>query len=231
MDLTTLAGLIGSVATAVATIVLAMLTGRYVRLTNSLVEEAKASKHPNVFVDIEFDSYEVRFIVGNSGSTPARNVRFKVTDNVPWRKMANFESGFESVSAIKTGISYLAPGRILKYNAGFVDQDPTFFSDDSCVEIQLTYETESNLVVIRDFAIELRAYSGVLLESFTQPEREVAKAIRDAESHRESHESSKSFITSVFKKSCPSCGESISAKAKKCPHCLEFLPISQEGDK
>ena len=110
MDLATLAGVIGSVASAVATIVLAVLTGRYVRLTKALVEEAKASKHPNVFVDIEFNSYEVRFIVGNSGSTPARNVRFKVTDNVPWRKIGDVESGLESVSAIKTGISYLAPG-------------------------------------------------------------------------------------------------------------------------
>jgi hypothetical protein len=229
MEPTTLAGVIGSVASAVATIVLAVLTGRYVRLTNALVEEAKASKHPNVFVDIEFDSYEVRFIVGNAGSTPARNVRFKVTDNVPWRTMGNFESGFESVSAIKTGITYLAPGRILKYNAGFVDQDPAFFSENSSVEIQLTYETESNVIVNRDFAIELRAYSGVLLESFTHPEREVAKAIRDAESHRSSCESSKSMITRIAKKSCPSCGESISPKAKKCPHCLEFLPISPEG--
>lgn len=70
MDPTNLAGVIGSITSAIATIVLAVLTGRYVHLTNALVEEAKASKHPNVFVDIEFDSYEVRFIVGNSGSTP-----------------------------------------------------------------------------------------------------------------------------------------------------------------
>lgn len=230
MDPTTLAGVIGSVVSAVATIVLAVLTGRYVRLTNALVEEAKASKHPNVFVDIEFHDHEVRLVVGNSGLTPARNLRFKVVDSVPWRKMGNLDSGFESVSAIRTGVAYLAPGRILKYSAGFVDHDPAFFSESSNVEIQLTYEAESNVIVNRNFAIELRAYSGVLLESFTHPEREVARAIRDAESHRSSRESSKSMIARVAKKSCSFCGESISSKAKKCPHCLEFLSISAEGD-
>ena len=123
----------------------------------------------------------------------------------------------------------MPPGRILKYNAGFVDRGSAFFSENSSVEIQLTYETESNVIVNRDFVIELRAYSGVLFESFTDPERDVAKAIRDAESRRSSHESSKSMIIRIAKKSCPSCGESISPKAKKCPHCLEFLPISPEG--
>lgn len=156
-------------------------------------------------------------------------MRFKVTDNVPWRKLSNFDSGFDSVSAIKTGITYLAPGRILKYNAGFVDQDPAFFSENSSIEIQLSYETESNVIVNRDFSIELRAYSGVLLESFIHPEREVAKAIRDAESHRSSRESSKSMVSRMVKKNCPFCGEPISPKAIKCPHCLEFLPNKQES--
>ncbi|MDP3512808.1 MAG: hypothetical protein Q8S20_08660 [Sulfuritalea sp.] len=228
MDIAAVVGVVGSVASAIATIILAVLTGRYVRLTNSLVEEAKAAKFPNVYVDIEFDSFEVRFIVGNAGSMPATNIRFQVTDNVPWRKMEKFESGFESVSAIRSGISYLAPGRILKYNAGFVDRDPAFFSDTSSIEILLTFETDSGVTVKREFAIELRAYSGVLLESFTHPEREVAKAIRDAESHRASRETTKTIFTGR-KKRCTFCGESISIVAKKCPHCLEFLP-EQETD-
>lgn len=230
MDTAAIAGAIGSVASAIATIVLAVLTGRYVRLTNALVEEGKATKYPNVYADIEFDSYEVRFIVGNAGSSPAINVRFDVTDNVPWRKVKDYEFGFDQVAAIKNGITYLAPGRILKYNAGFVDRDPAFFSENSNIEILLTFETESGVTVKREFSIELSAYAGVLLESFSDPEREVAKAIRDVESQRSSHESMQRLLSGGgSKRRCPICAELISVRAKKCPHCHEAVP-QEQGD-
>jgi RNA polymerase subunit RPABC4/transcription elongation factor Spt4 len=36
----------------------------------------------------------------------------------------------------------------------------------------------------------------------------------------------------MFKKVCPSCGELVASKARKCPHCHEFIPetATKEGD-
>ncbi|MFA5914335.1 MAG: zinc ribbon domain-containing protein [Burkholderiales bacterium] len=211
-----------------ATVVLAVLTFKYVRLTHSLVQEARAAKRPNVFVDIEFDSTDVKFIIGNTGSSPAINVKLSVADNIPWRQHPEFQSGIASLAIVQNGLAYLAPGRTLKFNAGYIENNATFFSAESMVTIGLMYQTETGEQVSREVTIELRSYSGVLFESFVHPEREVARAIRDAESHRSSRESTKNVTTRFFRQACPSCGENISASAKKCPHCLEFLPSKTE---
>lgn len=228
MDVESLVGVDASVVTAIATIVLAVLTGFYVRLTYALVKEAKLAKFPNVYVDIEIRDEYISFIVGNAGSTPARNIRFKVKDNFPWHGTKGFESGIESISAVKDGISYLAPGRILKYDAGFISRDPSSFTEGNNIEIHLTFETELGTVQKREFSIELRSYHRVLLESFTHPEREIAMAIRDVNRNRSFHESLTQRFMHSAKKVCPICGENIPSKAKKCPRCLEFLPAEQE---
>lgn len=224
MDTPALLSLIGSLSSALATVILVFLTGRYVRLTHALVQEAKLAKYPNVFVDVEFDEIDVKFIVGNSGSTPALDVTFNVKDSVPWRKLKDFPSGLASISAVQKGIAYLAPGRTLKFQAGYVDYDPKFFADGSTIDIALSFKTESGQTLNRQFTIELRSYAGILLESFRDPEREVAKAIRDAEFHRRSDQSMSTSIRGMFKKSCPSCGEQVSRAARKCPHCHDPIP-------
>ncbi len=229
MSTSTIVTLIGSTATAVATVILAVLTGKYVKLTHALVEETQSAKFPNVFVDIEFDSYDVKFIVGNAGSSPALDVRFTVQDSVPWRQIENFPCGIASLSIVQHGISYLAPGRILKFLAGYVQHDIDFFASGNTIEVGLTFSTETGKTVSRQFSIDLHSYSGVLYESFIAPEREVAIAIRDAESHRSSLNPVKNIISSFSKKSCPSCGERIASSAKKCPKCHEFIHVEADA--
>lgn len=223
MDTSAIVSLVGSTASAVATVVLVFLTGKYVRLTHALVEETQSAKFPNVFVDIEFDSFGVKFIVGNAGASSALDVKFNIRDSVPWRKLDNHPTGITSLAIVQHGISYLAPGRILKFHAGFVERDVDFFASGNTVEIDLTFDTETGKTVTRQFSIDLHSYSGVLYESFTDPEREVAQAIRDAEFHRASRDPAKSLISHIGKMSCPSCGERISSSAKKCPKCHEFI--------
>ena len=227
MDTPGLLSLVGSLASTLATIVLVFLTGKYVRLTHALVEEARVAKYPNVYVDIEFDETDVKFIVGNSGGTAAIDIQFDVKDSVPWRKIDKFPAGINSISVVEHGISYLAPGRILKFPAGYVACDPGFFASGSAIDISLTFKTETGMTVHRQCIIELRSYAGILLETFRNPERDVAKAIHDAESSRRSHESFASSTKNFFKKACPSCGEQVASAAKKCPHCLEVIPDEQ----
>ena len=224
MDTAAIVSLIGSTASALATVVLVVLTGKYVRLTHALVEETRSAKFPNVFVDIEFDSSRVKFIVGNAGTSSAVNVSFSIKDSVPWRQLGEHRTGLSALPIVQDGISYLAPGRVLKFEAGYIDRNADFFASGSTIEVGLTFETETGKAVSRQFSIDLRSYTGVLFESFADPEREVAQAIRDAEFKRSSGDPMRSVFSRIGKKSCPSCGEQISSSAKKCPKCHEFVP-------
>jgi hypothetical protein len=228
MDTSAIVTLVGSTASAVATVILAFLTSKYVRLTHALVEETRSAKFPNVFVDVEFDDMGVKFLAGNAGNSPALNVQFKVEDSVPWRKTEGYPTGIQELSIVKNGISYLAPNRTLKFFAGYVERNPAFFASGSAIVVSLTFETEAGTKVTRDLSIDFSSYAGVLFESFTHPEREVAKAIRDAESHRSSRDPIRSIVNRISRHTCPSCGELISPKAKKCPQCHEYLPEASE---
>lgn len=228
MDTPSLVSLVGATASAVATVLLTVLTAWYVRLTHALVKEAQSAKLPNVFVDLEFDSYQVKFVIGNTGASPALNVHLDIEDSIPWREIGKHPTGLSSLAVVKSGLKYLAPGRTLKFIAGYADNSPEFFAAGSEVSIAIRYETELGTYITRNFTIDLQSYSGVLLESFIDPEREVAAAIRDAESNRSSHESTNNIMRKVFQKPCPICGEQISPRAKKCPHCLEFIKAETE---
>jgi hypothetical protein len=214
--------------TTIATIVLAFLTGRYVRLTHSMVEEAKSQKEPNVWIDLELSSYQAKLLVGNSGTSPAKNLKFEVKDNIPWRKDQNFTESLETIHPVMNGISYLAPARTLKYVAGYIDNKKTFSELESTVEIKLTYETEAGKKIIRDFVIDIGQYYGVLFESFTNPASEIARAIKDIERTQKSDHGIDKIASRFFKKNCPVCGELINSSAKKCPQCLEFLPEKEK---
>lgn len=231
MDTPALVSLIGSTASAVATVILAGLTAWYVRLTHALVEETRTNRFPNVFADIEFDSHSVKFVLGNAGSSPALDVKLKVTDSVSWRQIQGNPTGLSEISVVKHGIGYLAPGRVLKFQAGYVTYDADFFAKGNTIEIEIAFTTEAGKSVTRQFSIDLQSYSGVLFESFSDPEREVAAAIRDAERHRSSHDPIKSMISRFGTKSCPSCGERIPSSAKKCPKCHEFIQADPDDDK
>jgi hypothetical protein len=230
MDTPALVTLIGSTASAGATVLLTGLTAWYVRLTHSLVQEARAAKRPNVFVDLEFDSSDVKFLVGNTGASPAFNVRLAVADSIPWRKVGETTTGISELSIVRDGIKYLAPGRTLKFNAGYVDHSPEFFATGSEVEVVLTYEADNGVTMTQTATINLQSYAGVLFESFIHPEREVAMAIRDAERDRSLHEHTKGMAGRLFRTYCPSCRKKISPKAKKCPHCLEFVKLRRRRD-
>jgi hypothetical protein len=223
-----------SIASAFTSILLVKLTARYVRLTHALVEEAKANKMPNVFVDLEFGSDGVKFVVGNSGSAPAANIAFSIIDNISWRTIGEREESIGTLQVVKDGISYLAPQRTLKYMAGRLERGRQAFRESSRLEIVLTYASEEGRTFRREFVIFLSQYSNVLFESFSDPSLEIARAIKETERNRQSHERMRvlqgQFDLSQVKKTCPICCSSINVAAKKCPTCLEFIPVEKDED-
>lgn len=205
----------GVIISAVATVALAILTWRYVRLTN-LLDETRASRGPMVYIDIEPSISDVKLVIGNSGLSPAFNVTFTVADTIPWKKR-----GFNSLPIIKEGIAYVAPKRVLKFTAGYINWSEVLKSD-SRAEFSVTYEGQMQKKQISTFHIDLNQYEGVLLESFKDPAHYVAEAIRNIEKNKDVTDAVTKFLLSKTKR-CSFCFSEIPEKAKKCPHCLEFL--------
>ncbi len=208
------------IVTTVATVVLALLTGKYIRFTREMVEEMRTARRPYVFVDLEFqDGSSVVLIVGNSGALPARNVSLSVVDQVPWTRQ-----GLDRILAIKHGISYLAPERRLKYEIGSLDWKRVRETGGS-LRFRIRFETDQGKEVRHDTGIDLTQYVSVTPTTFESEAAPVERALRSLERAVEwSRESSDSIASRWTHRSCPICGERISAAAKKCPHCLEFLP-------
>jgi len=194
-----------------------------------MLKETKAAKQPIVYVDLELSSNgQVKFIIGNSGVSPATNIQFRITDTIPWQEVFSKNTPeLSQISPIKNGISYLAPKRVLKYTAGYIPRgSPSIkaFSENSYANIFMEYKTEDHQTFEREFTIHFNQYSHVLSESFSTPELEIAQAIRDAESSRQSdHMSNSLFRGMLGKKYCPICMELIGQSAKKCPQCHEFI--------
>ena len=217
--------MITTILATVANVALVLLTSLYVYLTREMVREMRSSHDPAVFVDLEFPEMQGQIIIGNSGQSAAKNVKFKIQDSIPWMGKEKRAVGFDSIKAVKNGISYLPPGRTFKYYAGIPDWKKT--EGQTCLlEVQVEYESEHGKSKFkREYVIDFAQYQSVLFESFRDPNREVAKAIRDAERSHQSHAASRVIpnFGAMSQKLCPMCAELIPGAAKKCSHCGELI--------
>lgn len=223
----------GTAVTTIATVTLAFLTWKYVKFTRELVEETRNAKQPNVIVDFEVENDFLKVVISNNGSLPATDIKFEIVEDISWDK-AHPYNGIGRVRAIHDGISYLAPGRLLKYFAGHLDTRNGTPGNPNRVVIGIEFKAvDSKRMFSRRYDIELQPYTHALEESFKGPEHEVAKAIESSERSRRSSESMgsiRSRFSSFGKKPCPTCFEQINPKAKKCPHCHEVVPQQNSGD-
>jgi hypothetical protein len=221
--------LASSLVAALATVVLAWLTARYVRVTAELLEESRRSRLPSVSLDFELPDHALRFVVANDGGSAARNIRFDVLKDVAWIRRMKASSGLAHLPPFTTGISYLAPARRLKYHFGYPNWKDVS-STDMMATIRVAYEDTVGNQHTDTVNYDFTQMREVLFESFQDPTRAVAQAIRDAESQRHSSQRfARMFSQGPFpglRKACPMCGEMIAALAKKCPHCREMLTES-----
>lgn len=183
---------VNSLIVTFATVLLAWLTSKYVKLTKHMVDAMKETREPSVYVDFELPDNMLRLIVGNSGQTPAVNITFDVTADLPWLQFFNDRSGISAIKAIHSGISYLAPGRILKFDAGNFEGDMT--KENRTLKIVLSFENETGKQFKKDIVIDMIQYEDVLFESFKDSSITIAEAIKDAERHRDLNSRFNSFL-------------------------------------
>jgi hypothetical protein len=213
--------LASTIVVTVATVVLAVLTRRYVMLTGRLVNESKRLRDPVVTVDFELPDHRLLTVVENHGLSPARNVRMEVLQDSDWVRGRGDECGIEDTQPVKAGVSYLTPGRKLKYEAGLPDWR---HMPDGPIEVQfrVSYESMSGERFEESVHYDFRQMHNVLFASFRDPNDEVAKAVRDAESSRRSHNQMGDMmrrLSTPATKKCEACAEPILVEATKCKHC------------
>ena len=109
---------ISTIIITIATVVLATLTAIYVHHTKYMADEMKILREPNVTIDFEVPTYMIILTIGNSGLTPAIDVQFDTKSDISWLNFDENKQGFSQLPIVIEGISYLAPGRTLKFYAG-----------------------------------------------------------------------------------------------------------------
>jgi len=215
---------ITTIIVCVTTIVLAWLTSKYVRLTKIMVDDLKLSREPSIYIEFEVPERLLRFTVGNDGSSSAINIKFQIDKDLSWLKFLDKNpAGLSSLPIIKNGISYLRPGRNLKFLAGYFNrQKPE--NEDDIIKVRVDYQNEAGKDFSREFIIDMSQYREVLFETFKDPSSTIADAIKRIDSNQRSRESSdKIFSVIRGDKRCPMCAEIIRSEANKCHHCGELL--------
>lgn len=167
-----------SIVVAVATIVLARLTAKYVHLTRELLEHSREAKKPQVFVDLEFPSELAMLVIENRGGTSARDIRFAVEKDVPWLKWdPKGPGGVSGVPGVQRGISYLTPGRRLEFILGNLFGIPE--GQDSEIRLQVEFRDEDGTRYQRLVVIDVAQYLHVSTGSFQDAGDKIARAIQD----------------------------------------------------
>lgn len=203
-----------------ATVVLVRLTGRYVSLTQALLDQSREDRAAAVVVDLVFDGFWAWLSVTNSGSKPATDVSFLVTEKGEWGSGGRPSQ----LKVVSRGISYLPPGRTLKYAVGALDWKAISTGSEATVSIKLAFESEGNRRD-REFVIDLAQY----LESAREnsPNEALVRAIDRLTDHTGRVERRFAF---ELKKQCVECSEDIPGRAKRCSHCMAVQPVPEPPD-
>jgi hypothetical protein len=179
-DLTAYAGAISAGVAAGTTIVLTVLTARYVRLTAALLEHSRQAARPQVFVDLELPSNLTRLVIENRGGSSAHDVSFIIEKDVPWLKWHQDKTGgLAGLQVMAHGISYLTPGRRLVFLLGSFVGVPD--GESGGIAFQVSFKDDEGVAYTKTISMDLAQYSGVSTGSFIGPADRIADALRDQE--------------------------------------------------
>ncbi len=214
-----------------ATVALALLTRKYVELTKAMLDDIRNAREPDVFVDFEIPGHTTRFVIGNAGECSARNIRFDVLSDASCFERSHEQSPgkLADLRAIQKGISFLSPGRTLKFKLGALRRH--FDSDGPCImRILVRFENAAGKGFVRDIVIDMTQYSGVLFESFQDSGKVIADAVGDLRRWQQRQVRSSRALTPFHQRPlCPTCAEPVSSAAQKCPHCHVLIPKPQDA--
>jgi len=227
--ITTYLPLTSTIVVAIATVVLVLLTSRYVRFTGRILEETQKHREPLVTIDFELPNDSLRLVICNYGLSPAKNIQIEVIKDIQFRLIN--QQVLAEFGPIKDGVSYLTPARKLKYYLGFPKWENTP-EDQLDISLYIKYENEAGKNYEHIVNFDFGQMREVLFESFKDSNLAIAEAIRDSERERRSRKTLNDLLFNPFTplkmKKCTMCAERIPKDAKKCSHCLEMQESAEE---
>ena len=156
---------ITSIIISGATVFLAFLTAMYVWFTHKLVKETKNMREPVMNIDFEVPKGSLKLNIENTGLTAAKNIKFYISHDISWINYSGEKHGLKNVPIIQRGISYLKPGRSLKFYAGNLSEDK-HNPDGDILDIKISYENLNGKKLSNDVLLDMSLYREVLFESF-----------------------------------------------------------------
>lgn len=205
----------------VATLVLVLLTARYVALTSRVARETRLNLRPSLSADVsvEREWNHIYFAVANTGQRPATDATFRLIQ----ASHDELESRLRALPPFMQGISYLAPGRRYHYELDRTRMEDALGGDDGQpyrFSISIDYRDGDDQFE-EEVTIDLVAMNGVLYSSFDSDGTIVAKELkRMADQLRRPRIN---HMLRFSKRPCEFCREDVSHDAKKCPHCREWI--------
>jgi hypothetical protein len=158
--------LLASVISALATVILAYLTSRYVKLTYDMVNEIKKSRNPVVIINFikRIEGHhmtDIDIIISNKGLSPAKDIKLSAVYNIHFFKNRINKGNAETIkltlndlSIFRDGISYIGPGDIIRDNIGNFQNET--IRDNPLVKINYSYKTETNETIYSNIMPDLR---------------------------------------------------------------------------
>ena len=165
--------------TGIATVVLAIITWRYVRLTKHILEEHRLMRldanKPEIMVSLlphETHIAWVMFYVENIGTGLARHLKFTADPS----SISSFDRPLEEIGFLKREIEVLAPGRKMQ---SFLVSAVGKFDElkQQPLKITVTYKDSEDGEYAETFPLDFSELEGLSHEG--SPLFEIAKAIQD----------------------------------------------------
>jgi predicted Zn-ribbon and HTH transcriptional regulator len=212
---------------AITTVVLVAVTAWYVFLTRQMVQAARRSQRPYVYIDITSEggvAGELR--VTNYGERVAENVSFEVV-----REFDDFHGNpISHDTPLARGIRYLPPGRSYRFHVLLPDDLTAGPPGTKVLDVKTSYSYAGALYEDR-LTIDFADLESVLITSFQSSNDHIATSLRDIAGIMRRREIPNTIRrTPPQLKSCPVCSEMIRSTAKKCPKCREWLPNEEPDD-
>ena len=219
----------GVAVQAIAAVLLALLTTAYVIATYWLVNATRRTQRPYVFLDIvAHGGNYLEFGLANYGERVAEDVRIEVERDI-------VDSDGKALSEgppFSSGVTYLPPKRSYRWSflapEDFFDATP----ETNVLRARILYshgKKHYEEKVDLDFA----SLDGVLLKSFADWGAETATHLKEIARHLSTDNSRAqrdALVSRMFHRPCPSCRESVSRDATRCPHCLDVISPADDAD-
>lgn len=218
----TLIQAVSAIVTTVTTVVLAVFTGWYVKLTGRMAAAMKETREPAVELDVEIQQSELYLVLSNRGANAASNVKLRITSPLDW--LQDGGTPLTDLPVVRVGLDHLAPERVLRFDAGYIDW-PAAAANGGVIAASIDYQNADGRHFTRAVRINVAQYEGVTVASFDSPVASIAEALREMNRRAQERDLVLRF-TGAGGKVCPACGKMIPHAARKCYRCGEEVALA-----